>query len=340
MVHISAVPFEQTTFADLSKYYGETADQFYSRCFRSYCTERDEQIARVVGFLMQQWPCEQPSIPYPGSVLRADRFREQVLGCFLHCFRNRAFHEHLGHVENLVKRHHAPPLCSPMDPYQLPHVASERRPAFQRPSILQLIQDAPAAGNSLISLVPVLELQCADGNSSLSTVELEGILRDLAENTGSFNPQLRQLYVDSIESSRKKLDSQDIAPSFSPPMLRTLTTYHMECRTAVEIILRSVHSAFEPHAGLIRGAGQAPRINVRALFSQLLSRSFALLPPPWQHKLLSLAQAFVRLQRSQRLLRFASMRMEGDLSRELANHAFEEDEAFWNPEWLLLQVRF
>jgi hypothetical protein len=119
--------------------------------------------------------------------------------------------------------------------------------------------------------------------------------------------------------------------------MNALARYNAKCRNAVEEIMRSILSILEPRTSLPREAGQTPRINVRALLSELLS--FATLPPDWQEKLVALAQSFIRLQRSQRLLRFFNMKMAGDLSRELANHTFEKDEAFQKPEWLLIQVR-
>ncbi|KAJ7751933.1 hypothetical protein DFH07DRAFT_524387 [Mycena maculata] len=332
----SAVPFDETNFAHLSKNYGETADRFYSRCVQSYTTARDQQIAQVVQQLLRQWPCERPSMPSPESLLRADRFREQVLERFCHCFRNRAFHEHLGHVEGLVNRHRGLLHSLTMEPYQLHSITPRHRPAFRPPTLFELIQREPAAGNSFIPLIPELKLRPLGESSNLSTVELEGILRDLAKNTQAPNAQLRQLYIDAIERSRKKLDSQNSAPSFSSPAKDALNTYHIQCRNAVEEIWRSIHSALQPNPTLLREAGQSPRINVRALLTQL--SSFALLPPQWKNKLVALAQAFIRLQRSQRLLRFWSMQMEGDLRLELANHSFEGDEAFRNPEWLLIQI--
>ncbi|KAJ7848423.1 hypothetical protein B0H13DRAFT_2361861 [Mycena leptocephala] len=54
VVSASAVPFEQTSFANLSKAWGE--------CLQEYNTERDRQIALAVQHLLGQWPCEQPSI--------------------------------------------------------------------------------------------------------------------------------------------------------------------------------------------------------------------------------------------------------------------------------------
>ncbi|KAJ7144287.1 hypothetical protein C8R44DRAFT_973870 [Mycena epipterygia] len=333
----STVPFGETRFAGLSRYHGETPNQFQSRCVQEYNTARDQEIAEVVQHLLQQWPCQQPSI-LPRSLLRADRFREKVLDRFRHCFRNRHFHEHLGHVERIVLQHHSSFDSLTMEPYQLHSVIHESTPVFQPSSLRQLIEREPTAGSSSLPLIPVLELQSPGANPTPSTVELERILHNLGtdENTPSSKTQLLRLYIDAVECSRAKLDSQKGSPSFSSPTMDTLETYHVECRNAVNEIISSILSVVEPQQSLLREAGQNPRISIRALFSELLS--FATLPQPWKEKLIALAQSFIRLQRSQRLLHFSRMKMDGDLSRELANHTFERDEAFKKPEWLLIQI--
>ncbi|KAJ7160668.1 hypothetical protein C8R43DRAFT_881366 [Mycena crocata] len=332
----SAVDFDSSSFAHLPKHHNETAHGFYSRC-AYLLTERDKQIARVVRQLMFQWPCEKPSIPVPGDLLRTDDFREQVLERFRHWFRNRDFHQHLGHVQTIVNQHRT--LGSPsIGPYQLLSIPFPPRNAFQPPSLLQVIQRQKRfVQDSFSSPIPVLDLKSVDENSTLSTVGLEAVLRDLSENPrSSSNAQLRRRYIDGIERSRIKLDSQSNVRSFSHPTTQTLHKYHEECRNGVTDSLGSIHSALQPHASLLQEAGQAPRINIRALFTQLLSSS--LLPPPWSEKLVVLAQSVIRLQRSQRLLRFSRMRKEGDLTRELANSTFEEEGAFRKPEWLLIQI--
>ncbi|KAJ6533684.1 hypothetical protein B0H19DRAFT_1272325 [Mycena capillaripes] len=337
-VSASAIPFEHTIFYNLSKELGETPDQFQSRCIREYNTKRDGQIALVVQYLLGQWPCERPSISLHQNLLREDGFREKVLQRFLHCFRNRNFHEHLGHVESLVVQHHSLSDSPIMEPYELYSLAYHPTPAFQPATLHQIIQREPAALGSSTPTVPVLELQSVTVNATLSTAELEKILCNLTveENSQSSNTKLDRLYIESIERSRKKLDSQEVAPSFEPPAMDALVRYHAECRNAVEETMGSILSILEPQTSLAQESGQTPRINVRALLSELLS--FATLPLHWQEKLIALAQSFIRLQRSQRLLRFAIMKMEGDLRRELANHTFEEDEAFQKPEWLLIQI--
>jgi hypothetical protein len=225
-----------------------------------------------------------------------------------------------------------------MEAYQLHPIAYHPIPAFQAIVLHELIQREPAALGSFTPTVPVLELHSVLVNATVSTAELAGILCNLSvEIAQSPNATLHRLYVDAIERSRKKLDSQEAAPSVSPPTMKALMRYNAECRKAVEEIMCSMVSILEPHTSLRREAGQNPRINVRALLSELMS--VATLPPRWQEGLVVLAQSFIRLQRSQRLLRFFNMKMAGDLSRELANHTFEEDEAFQKPEWLLIQVR-
>ncbi|KAJ7201827.1 hypothetical protein GGX14DRAFT_655060, partial [Mycena pura] len=338
-VSASAVPFEQTIFANLSKEWGETPDQFQSRCIREYNSERDGQIALVVQYLLGQWPCEKPSISLHQSLLRTDGFREKVLQRFRHCFRNSNFHEHLGHVESLLLQHHSLSNSPMMEPYQLHSLAYHPSPVFRAATLHQVIQREPVALGSSTTTIPILKLrQSVSVNDTLSTAELERILCNLSvkENTQSSNAKLYQLYVDGIERSRKKLDSQKVAPYFEPPAMDALVRYHTKCRNAVEEIMGSILSVLEPKTSLAQESGQTPRINVRALLSELLS--FAMLPPRWQEKLVALAQSFIRLQRSQRLLRFSVMKMKGDLSRELANYAFEEDEAFQKPEWLLIQI--
>ncbi|KAJ7107963.1 hypothetical protein C8R44DRAFT_857948 [Mycena epipterygia] len=332
----SAVPFEETRFADLPKYQGETPNQFQSRCIRQYNTALDKQIAEVVQHLLRQWPCQEPSILHQ-NLLRAD-FQEKVLNRFRHCFRNRDFHEHLGHVENIVLQHHSSFDSLTMEPYQLHSVTHESTPVFQASSLRQLIEREPTAGGSFPPTIPVLELQSLGAKPTPSTAELERILHNLgaAENTQSSKTQLLRLYIDAVECSRMKLESQEGSPVFLPPTMDALETYHVECRNAVKEIIRSILSVIEPQRSLLREAGQNPRINIRALFSELLS--FATLPPPWKEKLIALAQLFICLQRSQRLLRFFRMKMDGFLSRELANHTFERDEAFQKPEWLLIQI--
>ncbi|KAJ6555850.1 hypothetical protein B0H19DRAFT_1376856 [Mycena capillaripes] len=331
----SAVPLEQTSFANLPKEWGETPDQFQSRCIREYNTERDRQIALAVQHLLGQWPCEQP-ILLPQDLLRADGFWERVLQRFRHCFRNRDFHEHLGHVESLLRQHHGP-LDSPMEVYQLHSIPYHPTPAFRPITLHQLIQRESAALGSSTPTVPVVKLKSVFVNTTRSTAELDRILRNLSVgNAHSPNPKLHQLYIDAIERSRKKLDSQEAAPSFSTPTMNALVRYNAKCRNAVDEIMCSILSILEPQTSLPREAGQTPRINIRALLSELLS--FATLPPCWQEKLVALAQSFIRLQRSQRLLRFFNLKMAGDLSRELANHTFERDEAFQKPEWLLIQI--
>jgi hypothetical protein len=224
-----------------------------------------------------------------------------------------------------------------MEPYQLHSVPYHPMPAFQAIALHQLIQRDSAAFGSSTPTVPVLELESVFGKTTRSTAELERILCNLSVgNAQSPNPKLHRLYIDAIERSRKKLDSQEAAPSFSTPVMDALVRYHAKCRSAVEEIMRSILSILEPHTSFPREAGQTPRINLRALLSELLS--FATLPPRWQEKFIALAQSFIRLQRSQRLLLFFSMKMESDLSRELANHNFEQDEASQKPEWLLIQV--
>ncbi|KAF7350232.1 hypothetical protein MVEN_01326600 [Mycena venus] len=336
-VSASAVPFEQTNFANLSRKWGETPAQFQSRCTQEYNTERDRQIALAVQHLLGQWPCEQPSILFHQSLLRADGFREEVLQRFRHCFRNRNFHEHLGHVEGLLLQHHDPLDLPTMEAYQLHSIPYHHTPAFRAIALHQLIQRESAALGSSTPTVPVLELKSVYENTTRSTGELERILCNLnAGNAQSPNPKLHRLYIDAIERSRKKLDSQEAVPSFSTPTMNALVRYNANCRKAMEEIMRSILSILESQTSLLREAGQTPRINIRALLSELLS--FATLPPRWQEKFIALAQSFIRLQRSQRLLRFFNMEMAGDLSRELANHTFEQDEAFQKPEWLLIQI--
>ncbi|KAJ7160683.1 hypothetical protein C8R43DRAFT_1177102 [Mycena crocata] len=226
-------------------------------------------------------------MPDSGALLRADHFRQQVLDLFRHCFRNHDFHQHLGHVETIVNQHRTlgPPSIGS---YQLHSIPFPPRPAFRPPSLLQIIQQETGGQDPFNEPVPVLEVQSTDGNSTLSTIELQRVLRDLTENDwASSNPRLRQRYIDGIERSRKKLDSQDNAPSFSHPPMLWLEKYHAECRNAFTDILGSINSALQTYASLLQEAGQAPRINVRALFTQLLS--WSLLSASWLDNLNAVA---------------------------------------------------
>ncbi|KAJ7636920.1 hypothetical protein FB45DRAFT_1056179 [Roridomyces roridus] len=335
LVQSSAIEFEDSAFADLTENSQETPEQFYSRCHQSYIRALESQTTDVVQDLLSQWPCERPTIPVSSGLLRSSLFRSEVLDHFLHCFRNRLFHEHLGHVESLVKQHNGhfdPPEIAR---YQLPSISFFSTASFRPPTLCEVLQHKPAAVEFSSSLsVPQLQLRTAGETPRTSTVELRWILKDLVENTQTSSVQLRRLYIDAIESSRKSLESQKNPLAFSAPTRNALGIYHSQCRIAVEDILESIHSAFrfQPY---LREAGQFPRIDVRSLLSQLC---LAPLHPLWKDKLVALAQSVIRLQRSQRLLRFSTMNMQTDLKRELANHAFEAEAAFWTPEWLLIQI--
>ncbi|KAJ7636917.1 hypothetical protein FB45DRAFT_451702 [Roridomyces roridus] len=340
-VAASAVSFDASSFANWPKYHNETPYKFRSRCEQAYFSERDSQVTQLVNNLRQQWPCEQPHIPYLGNLLRADDFREDVHKCFLHCFRNRAFHEHLKEVERIVNDLRGPFNSPRTLTYQLDRIPFRpipivRRLPFRRPSLSELLEQEPGIEFPSCPPTPRIERRCgAELVTNSSTSELQRILSDLAPGD-SLAPgtQLRRRYVNSIESSRKKLDAQPDTPSFLHPTTQELESYHLECRNAFETLLQLIGSALQSHSAL-REAGQFPRINVRALLSQLFLGS---LHPQWEAKLVALAQSFIRLQRSQRLVRFSSMKLTGDLDRELANDAFEAEEAFSCPEWLLIQI--
>ncbi|KAJ7609703.1 hypothetical protein FB45DRAFT_876332 [Roridomyces roridus] len=344
-VRSSAVAFGDSTFAKLTKNSDETGAQFYSRCHQYYITALDSQLysARPPLFLLgsglklacQIWPCERPAIPASSDLLRPILFQSQVSTRFLHCFRNRLFHEHLGHVESLVQQHNDRFDLPAIARYQLPAVSFFPGASFRPPTLSQVFHQKPAAAEFASSPpVPELTLRIAGETPQPSTVELRWILEELFEDTRTSSVQLRQLYINAIESSRQSLQSQKSALAFSPPTMQELKDYHARCRIAVEDMVQSIDRAlrFQPD---LRQAGQFPRIDVRSLLSQLCLLT---LHPLWKDNLVALAQSIIRLQRSQRLLRFFTMNMQTDLKRELANYAFDAEEAFWTPEWLLIQI--
>ncbi|KAG6899348.1 hypothetical protein C0993_011064, partial [Termitomyces sp. T159_Od127] len=223
--------------------------------------------------------------------------------------------------------------CQRYLPEKLEDICSRREPCTSNgPALPPLIEARVSA--------PI-----AEATRSISdTQKLASIVKQFEHGPHVLHSVYGSALKTSLESYILELDSATSKANagHSVSLLDLDNEYELR-RCEFEEIYELVMITLSPKTPLdkaVAGAGQWPSLRLRPLFS-LLSKDkldFSM-SSGWDLPIVALAQAFLKLQRSRRMLFYKSSGLEEDLSKELHNVEYETDVSFRRPEWLLIQSR-
>ncbi|KAG6887769.1 hypothetical protein C0992_010818 [Termitomyces sp. T32_za158] len=143
-------------------------------------------------------------------------------------------------------------------------------------------------------------------------------------------------YILEIDSATSKANTRH---SVSLPNLENeYESRRLEFDEIYELVLIAL-SPKTPLEKAIAEAGQWPSMRLRPLLSLLAKDKLDVaMSSRWESSIVALVQAFLRLQRSRRMLFYKLSGLEEDLLKELKNVEYERDISFRRPDWLLIQI--
>jgi len=309
----------------------------------TFSTNLDSQ-SRLFSNVMQQWPCENPSMPVspPGSswLFDAEDVMESIRHRFRSCYRNLRLLEHLQKVQSKLDalRIDSNPLVPAsvyvMDHSFSPNTASHNARGVIPPLMLLSERQAPE--------LPLRPRQISANITVLPpapTSEQDVELKELVAFF-QYSPTngLHKRYGSDLEASRCVMLSQRRSILTETPSEQDLQTHLHECTLYFEHCLRAIRHQLLPIDGeeQMFAAELWPRLTIKALLGLLSHSARAALPSEWIESLVTLAYALLKLQRAQRLLNFSRVGDTISLEKELSNPVVENRQA--NYDWLLVQV--
>ncbi|KAG5333650.1 hypothetical protein C0989_005176, partial [Termitomyces sp. Mn162] len=332
----------------------ETDKQYNSRHASHWESIARQQVEEVTDLLLQQWPCQTPSIPRHWEYNRLDlntAAKADICQLFVGWFDNMNFQNFILRVQAVLDKIHVS-LSTP-----IPSVLN----AYQSPSLSNVVLDSRRCLPERLEDLCLRRGPCALSDSNISPPGVGGISEPITEaadttNTSKLEPLIKQFiqspqalhrsYGSALQNSLKSylLDLElatsqvDIRPSAS--LLEN--EYELRRREFDDLyeLIRKTLSPRTPLEKVAAEVGQWPFLGIRSLLSLLSKDKLDVSTSSgWVTAIIALAQAFVKLQRSRRMLCYKIHGLEEDLLKELENVEYETDASFRRSEWLLIQSR-
>jgi hypothetical protein len=294
--------------------------------------------------VMQQWPCENPSMPASllGSswLFDAGGVMQSIRRKFCSCYRNLRLSEHLKKVQSQLDAVRinsnalVPASVYVVDPSFSANIRSHNGRYVIPPLMLLSERQAPELPprprqlSTDITVLPPAPTSTQD----VELKELVASFQDAPTNS------LHKRYGRDLEASRCAMLSQLRSIVKETPSEHALQTHLHECSFYFERCLRAIRYQLLPTDGeeQMFAAELWPRLTIKALLGMLSHSTRAALPSEWVESLFTLAYALLKLQRAQRLLSFNRVGDAISLEKELSNPVVEDGQT--NCDWLLVQV--
>jgi hypothetical protein len=339
-----AVSFEDSPESTLPRNHREDEVALGQRRYAAFEARRDSQAKEIVDALTSQWPCKQPRSPSMASdggswLFDVQGIMAQVKSCFQVWYQNKELRDHIQDVQVVLDEAY----LSNVPAQSLVHGFTPCSKGYPSAS------SAIAFGRLLERDVPdIVQPPCMFGTLKFPNVHRNpSTTNDLQSLLSEFqcsSSTLCQLYGQGLDKSRRSLDSGIMhasAPDRLPYSVEVFANHRAQCSEYLQNILASIHLSLSPSDILestMFTAGHWPRVTTRSLLGKLAFNSETDLTSQWRAVLITLAQALLLFQRSQRLLVLAYNLNYDELFRELENKGYDFQDSVHNPDWLLIQV--
>ncbi|KAF9472985.1 hypothetical protein BDN70DRAFT_925404 [Pholiota conissans] len=335
----------------LYRWLGETPDDFEQRVRRNYRDTSKSKVDDVVDRLIAQWPSPDPRTPFRTDTKawfrteNIDDVKDYFAGCF-HNSQLRAFVSRISHIlgENIT--------VSPLT--DLPTSSLRFSPRYSVSTTflslfpnnlrdLWLNRNVTVPSHKLtFGLKSTYDVGFA-GNHEESPINTTGLTNLISQFQRNYHSALHQLYSQRLQLSIDELHGQETPRKRTdfPPM-DICYTYRQQCRSRLSNLFSGICSAlspFTPAEKILEDSGIWPSRSQRAIIQQLSASGIAHSSELAKTALITLAEAFIEYQHSQRLVGFLLRSDITNFSKELDNASFNDIDARNNPEWLLVQIQ-
>jgi hypothetical protein len=261
---------------------------------------------------------------------------------FLSWFQNKELRDHIERVQTaLDESHHSDAKPTGDSVYKFAPYSTSRPSASSSIAFDQLLErDAPDIGQPPSTLGASKKSQKYENPTN--TDELQSLLQEFRRSQTSV---FHRRYGCDLDRSRRSLDNDTKSiprPNWASHPLKVFTYHRDQCRQHLQDVLASITKSLSPSnvaEEIMFTAGQWPRVTTRSLLGKLAFSSSIALTGTWKQVLITLAQALLGFQRSQRLLGLALVPNHEELYKELQNKGYDVQDGLHYPDWLLIQVR-
>ncbi|EGO02914.1 hypothetical protein SERLA73DRAFT_70404 [Serpula lacrymans var. lacrymans S7.3] len=333
-------PFHSSSEAYLEARKNEDEQSLQRRRYSTYQKQQDLAASGLVDYFFEQWPCEElsrPTLRQFSLRFDLDEILVKSTELFRSWYRNARLRDHIMRVQSVLDSHLLDAEVQDSQPYRF------AKQAHKPPSESAVISFAGLFSNNAPDLNrPPKPLRHLDSMASLghliNTKRLRVLLSEFKRNNDIFH----RLYGNSLDDSRIALE-QSVSDTFAPliPFSFAMLEFHrQQCGDHYRNTLNTIQKALSP-AGIydktMFHAGQWPRITARSLLEKLRPASTPL-PIEWKRVIISLANALLLFQRSQRLIALAMNEKHEDFFKELENTNGDGWDTMEHTDWLLIQI--
>ncbi|KAF9470842.1 hypothetical protein BDN70DRAFT_642841, partial [Pholiota conissans] len=330
---------------------GETPDAFEQRVRQNYRDTSRNKVDEVVDRLIVQWPSPDPRTPFRTDTkawFRTENI-DDVKGYFASCFHNSQLREFVSRISHVLGENITiSPLTdlptsnlrfSPR--YSVPTTFLSLFPNNLRDLWLNRNVSIPSHTSSF-GLKSTYDVGFA-GNHEESPINTTGLTNLISQFQRNHHSALHQLYSQRLQLSIDELHGQQTPRKRTDfPPTDICYTYRQQCKSRLSDLFSRICSAlspFTPAEKILEDSGIWPSRSQRAIIQQLSASGIAHSSESAKTALITLAEAFIEYQHSQRLVGFLLRSDITNFSKEFDNASFNDIDARNNPEWLLVQIQ-
>lgn len=330
---------------------------------KEYDHQRRQDIKMCCEKLKEQWPCEEPQLPYLPHFNQA-KASEECKALFARWVRNRRTFEFLRSVEGRLAMFQAPDLRLRAIPEPRLHRDARIPPAFRGLSLLDLIF---LSDPSREPRNPP-QLKCSDAGSGLKfTPELQGLAESFVISSDERHREYGRRLLESIKALRTAFNYENGSTNNLSAPLQHLpvvalgnrasisypTSFADICDLEVTIyahmtdLQKERNEQWSRIVGVLKLTAKAttrgidtvcPSLTVYSVLKLLACQQWESIPKQWKLVLVSFAKTISALRRCERLLAFSASRDFDGLFKEAANAGCEGWDPSKSPLWLLLEI--
>ncbi|KAF9474197.1 hypothetical protein BDN70DRAFT_334295 [Pholiota conissans] len=329
----------------------EMPDAFEERVRQNYRDTSRNKVDEVVDLLFAQWPSPDPRTPFRTDTQAWFRseYIDDVESYFASCFHNSQLREFVSRISHVLGENIA---ISPLT--DLPTSSLRFSPQYSvSTTFLSLfpnnLRDLWLNRDVTVpSRTPSFGLKLTydvdfTGNHEESPINTTGLTNLISQFQRNHHSALHQLYSQRLQLSIDELHGQQtprIRTDFPPTDI--CYTYRQQCKSRLSDLFSRICfalSPFTPAEKILEHAGIWPSRSQRAIIQQLSASGIAHRSELAKTALITLAEAFIESQHSQRLVESLLRSDITNFSKELDNASFNDIDARNNPEWLLVQIQ-
>jgi hypothetical protein len=347
LISSCAIDFESSRERQLAAYLGEDEKALGRRRYSAFEDKCASEKQIILGEVSVAWPCEDPPKlnTRRTSYYDIDGLLRKLRPVFRSCWRNRALKQHLDILQVILNRFYTPNPPSKLPSqynldFQLEYVAS---PASSVDSQHLFNRQPPAIhtprSSQVLHSTNQRDLLSPDSGLAARLQKLVNDFRDQGSN------RFHRTYADDLDQSRLIFCEEKITASLdtTPYGMEILLEHHSQLSAQFHESLTAIEDTLSPASHVeiaLQNAGLWPRVTPNLLFSRMASVSGSHLRKAWRTALIRLSRILLQLQRSRRLLVFATKHNWVEFFKELDNEECDEFDPESYPDWLLIQVRY